>query len=80
MGLYTEQEYEKTEMQKRIADSLNDKAKKARQITSDTDLIEDSAFVEGTKRTTSLAWAWWLIVTIFVGVAIWLVITGLNNR
>ena len=71
MGLYTEQEVEKTELQKRIAVGLQDKAKRARELTDGPDLVEDTAYLKGTKKTTSLAWVWILIVIAIVAVTIY---------
>lgn len=71
MGLYTEQEVEKTELQKRIAEGLQDKAKRARELTDGPDLVEDTAYLKGTKKTTSLAWVWILIVIAIVAVTIY---------
>lgn len=71
MGLYTEQEVEKTELQKRIAEGLQDKAKRARELTDGPDLVEDTAYLKGTKKTTSLAWVWVLIVIAAVAVTIY---------
>jgi len=71
MALYTKQEVERTELQKRVAEGLQDKAKKARELSDGPDLVEDSAYIKGTKKTTSLAWVWILIVIAAVIVAIY---------
>lgn len=74
MGLYLQQNNERSELQRRIAAELNEKAKKKADIdTSKPDGVTDSAYLEQTKTTTSLAWIWLLIVVVFVGVLIWLV-------
>jgi divalent metal cation (Fe/Co/Zn/Cd) transporter len=80
MGLYTKQEYEKTELQKRIAESLDDKAKKASEIKSKTDLVEDSAYVHGMKKSSSLAWVWVLLIIVALVIAFWLVAVGLEYQ
>lgn len=79
MGLYIKQEVERTELQKRVAQGLDDKAKKARELSEGPDLVEDSAYIKGTEKTTSFAWIWILIIVIVVGVTIWLVATGLAH-
>ena len=74
MGLYLQQNSERSELQQRIAAELNDKAKKKANVdTTKPDGVTDSAYLEKTKTTTSLAWVWVLIVVVFVGVLIWLV-------
>ena len=76
MALYMKQEQEKTELQKRIAAELADKAKNKSPdpATKNPDGVEDSAYMENTKRTTSLAWVWILIGVSVVAIAIWLVV------
>lgn len=65
------QEDNRTELQKRIAAELTDKDKKRKARQDELpDGVEDSAYIEGTKKTTSLAWAWILIITIAVIAAI----------
>lgn len=68
---------QRSELQKRIAAELADKAKKKSLETSADrpDGVSDSAYLENTKRTTSLAWAWVLIVIAAVGVIVWLVVS-----
>ncbi len=74
MGLYLQQNNDRSELQKRIAAELAEKAKKKQQPAGDRpDGVIDSAYLEKTKVTTSLAWVWALIVVVFVGVLIWLV-------
>lgn len=74
MGLYLQQNNDRSELQKRIAAELADKAKKkANGEAERPDGVSDSAYLEKTKTTTSLAWVWVLIILIFVAVLIWLV-------
>lgn len=70
------QQNDRTELQKRIAAELAEKAKrKAEQPDGDRpDGVDDSAYLEQTKRTTSLAWVWLLIVIAFVAILVWLVV------
>jgi len=65
-----------SELQKRVAAELQDKAKKKKAL-EDSELpdgVTDSAYLKDTKSTTSLAWAWILIAVAIVGIAIWLII------
>jgi hypothetical protein len=76
MALFMNQETERTELQKRIAAELAEKAKKKSLESSDDrpDGVSDSAYLEQTKRTTSLAWVWILIAVVAVGILVWLVV------
>jgi cytoskeletal protein RodZ len=74
MGLYLQQKNERSELQQRIAAELAEKAKKKANGQADKpDGVHDSAYLEKTKTTTSLAWVWVLIAVVFIGVLIWLV-------
>ena len=71
MGIIVNQEDNRTELQKRIAAELTDKDKKRKARQDEMpDGVEDSAYIEGTKKTTSLAWVWLVIVIVAVITAI----------
>ena len=75
MALFMNQENTRTKLQQKIAADLAEKAKKKAGDGSQADRpdgVEDSAYIEGSKQTTSLAWAWVLIVIAIVIVAVWL--------
>ena len=76
MALFMNQQNERTELQKRIAAELAEKAKKkALEPSADRpDGVADSAYLEKTKTTTSLAWVWILITIVAIGIGIWLVV------
>lgn len=78
MALFMQQNNERSELQKRIAAELAEKAKKKSQQTEKErpDGVGDSAYLEKTKTTTSLAWVWILIVIAGVGALIWLVVAS----
>ena len=78
MALFMNQQNERTELQKRIAAELADKAKKKSLDSSPDrpDGVSDSAYLENTKSTTSLAWVLVLIIIAGIGVALWLVVTS----
>ena len=78
MALFMNQQNERSELQKRIAAELAEKAKK-KQLETDKerpDGVSDSAYLEGTKTTTSLAWVWVLIVVAALGIVGWLVLVS----
>lgn len=75
MALFMNQENTRTELQKRIAADLAEKAKKkAAAERTPVDGVEDSAYLKGTKRTTSLAWVWVLILLAIVALLIWIAV------
>lgn len=77
MALFIQQDDVRTELQKKIASELQDKAKKQTELNDAPDLVDDSQYMKGTKKTTSLAWVWILMVVVVVSVAIWLIATNL---
>ncbi len=78
MGIIYNQQDGRSELQKRLAQELSEKAKKKHLDPASElpDGVEDSAYIEGTKKTTSLAWVWVLIILIAVGVLIWFFIAS----
>lgn len=78
MALFMNQQNERSELQKRIAAELAEKAKKKSLSPDDErpDGVSDSAYLENTKTTTSLAWVWVLITIAAIGIALWLVVTS----
>lgn len=58
------QKNQRSELQERIAADLREKAKKAQEAgdKNSFDGVEDVKYLEGTKQTTTLAWAWILIL------------------
>jgi hypothetical protein len=67
MGIIVNQEDNRTALQKRVAAELTDKDKKRKAREDELpDGVEDSAYIEGTKQTTSLAWVWIVIITVAV--------------
>ena len=81
MGIIMNQRDDRTELQKRIAAELaeKDKKRKARQDEL-PDGVEDSAYIEGTKQTTSLAWAWVIIVLAAVAALVWFFVASGNKQ
>lgn len=61
----------RTDLQKRIAAELQDKAKQRALEAERPDGVDDSAYIKGTKQTTSLAWAWVLIMVAIVALVVW---------
>lgn len=77
MGRYVQQNESRSELQERIAADIRARAAaKSKQIDSEpedrknVDGVDDSAYIEHTKSTTTLAWAWALIVIMIIGLFI----------
>lgn len=81
MALFVNQNSNRSKLQERLAAELQEKARSSagKTETEAPDGVHDSAYLQGTKETTSLAWVWALIVIAAVGAAIWLVIVTLNR-
>lgn len=80
MGIIYNQQNNRSELQKRLAQELSDKAKKKNLEPASElpDGVEDSAYIKDTKQTTSLAWVWVLLTIIAVAVVVWLLIASGN--
>jgi len=79
MALFIKQDEERTELQKKLATELQDRIKEKAKYVERPDGVDDSEYIKGTKVTTSLAWAWLLIVAAIVGVVIWLVVISMGR-
>ena len=68
---------QRSELQERIAAELKEKSAKAK-LLEDAAMndVEDLAYMEGTKQTTGLAWAWTVIVILALGVIISFFVMG----
>jgi len=67
MALFIRQDDNRSELQQRLAVELQEKAKKRAQLdNAPSDDIEDSHYLKGTKKTTSLAWMWLAIFVVVV--------------
>jgi hypothetical protein len=80
MGRYIEQTESRSELQQRIAADLRAKAAaKAKQEggeaapSNSPDGVEDSAYIKGTKATTTLAPVWLLIFLAIIGAFIYFI-------
>jgi len=81
MALFVNQNSNRTKLQEKLAAELQEKAKQkaAKGEVEAPDGVRDSAYLQGTKETTSLAWLWLLVILAGTGAAIWLVIVALNR-
>ncbi|MEO5950035.1 MAG: hypothetical protein ABIQ04_01160 [Candidatus Saccharimonadales bacterium] len=75
MALFVNQNSNRTKLQEQLAAELQAKAKKRAELdTTIHDGVNDSAYLNGTKKTTSLAWIWVVIVLIAIAALIFLTI------
>lgn len=74
MGLYLKQSDTRSQLQEKLASELQERAKKKALETELPDGVTDSAYLRNTKKTTSLAWVWVLIVIAIVALSIWLIV------
>lgn len=59
----------RSELQQRLDAELREKAKAKRAGDADLpDGVDDSAYIQGTKVTTSLDWAWLVIGIVVIGI------------
>jgi len=77
MGRYYEQNENRSQLQQKIAADLRAKAAarakeegEANPYDQQQDGIEDSAYMKGTKKTTTLAWAW--LVIFFMAICVFI--------
>ena len=76
MALFVRQDENRSELQKRLATELQERAKQKAKEVERPDGVDDSEFIKGTKQTTSLAWVWILIAIAIIGLVIWLIATS----
>jgi len=77
MALFVNQNDRRSELQEKIAADLREKTKNS-SLREDAamDGVEDIRYLEGTKQTTSLAWAWVVIVLMAAGIVIMFLMQG----
>jgi multidrug efflux pump subunit AcrB len=73
MGLYLRQQETRSELQDKLAAELQERAKQKAKEFEKPDGVTDSAYLKGTKQTTSLAWVWAIIALAFVVLIIWVI-------
>lgn len=76
MGLFINQNDMRSKLQEKIAADLQEKVKRTQANDDSFDGTEDTTYLEGTKQTTTLAWAWVLIVVMAAGVVVLLLMQG----
>lgn len=77
MGLFIRQDDNRSELQRRVAAELSEKARKRAELENQPqpDGVNDSAYVKDTQGTSKYAWIWIILifaVTVFVVVLMFL--------
>ncbi len=78
MALFVRQDENRSELQKRLATELQDRAKKKAEEAELPDGVNDSQFIQDTKITTSLLWVWMVIAALTIGTVIFLIVISAN--
>lgn len=76
MGLYVKQTDTRSQLQEKLAQELQDRAREKAKQADLPDGVDDSAYIQGTRVTSSLGWVWVLIIAAIVIGAIWLVVVS----
>ena len=76
MALFIRQNDNRSQLQERLVAELQERAKKNAEKNDLPDGVADSQFMKDTKKTTSLAWVWTLLVIVVIGIVIWLTISS----
>lgn len=75
MALFIRQNEDRSKLQERLAAELREKAKARAELDgTPADGVEDSAYLKGTKATTSLAWVWVVIVFLVIATVIFVAV------
>jgi len=75
MALFVRQNEDRSELQQRLATELQERAKKKAQQASDLpDGVEDSNYLKDTKKTTSLAGVWVVIILLAIAALVFLLV------
>ena len=80
MGLYVQRDEKMSDFQEKLAADLQEKAKRVQQKGGKQfDAVEDSAYFDGYKKTTSLAWVWVIIAILVIALIAYLIVR-LSNQ
>lgn len=75
MALFVNQNSNRTKLQEQLAAELQEKAKKKAELDATLpDGVDDSQYIKGTKKTTSLAGVWLAILLFAVAATVFLIV------
>jgi len=79
MGLYVKQSDTRSQLQEKLAQELQDRAREKAKQADLPDGVDDSAYIEGTTLGSKYGWVWIVVVAvIIVAAVIWLIATSSN--
>ena len=61
MGIIVEKDEDRSKLSRRINSDLRERAQKTSQM-EDIDGVEDSEYIEGTKKTGRFSWFWFVLI------------------
>ena len=64
MALFVQRNEERTALQERLETELQEKVRQRALVDDGSNDPEQSAYLKGTKQTTSLAWVWMIVVVL----------------
>lgn len=76
MALYVRQNENRSKLQERLAAELQEKARARAEETTMPDGVDDSRYIEGTKKTTSLAWVWLMVIAFAIAAVVFLIVSS----
>ena len=76
MALFIKQQDDRTELQNRLATEMQQRAKERAKSADMPDGVDDSQYIKGFKKTTSLAWVWAVLIIIMAIILIYLLSIG----
>lgn len=79
MSLFLKQQDTRTPLQQKLAKELQERAKEKAKEQDLPDGVTDSAYIKGTRQTSSLAWLWGLVILAAIGITIWLLIVAATS-
>jgi len=79
MGLYVKQSDTRSQLQEKLAQELQDRAREKAKQADLPDGVDDSAYIEGTTLTSKFGWVWIVVIAaIIVAGIIWYLVTSSN--
>lgn len=79
MALFVKQNDTRSELQKRLATELQEKAREKAAQADLPDGVDDSQFIKGTKQTSGLAGVWIAIIIAAIVATLWIIIAGASQ-
>ena len=79
MGLYVKQSDTRSQLQEKLAQELQDRAREKAKQADLPDGVDDSAYIENTSLTSKFGWVWIVIIAAVIIASIWLLVISINS-